>query len=162
MASAPILPCGAPQAECLCQCWAKQGRLIPWPLPSWGSGSQNLCEVSVFFRTSAVVVSQPPLASFGLHFPQIGKIMACNSGRQSLLDSAFPLFITHQPPPLWFSLFLSLSPPPPSTVPCPVLLKSKALYGEFITTAAIVQPSLVHLGPGLAQGFNVRLTCVCL
>lgn len=120
---------------------------------------------------SAVVVFQAPLASSKLHFPQIGRIMARNSGRQSLLDSAFPLFITHQPPPLWFSLFLSLSlpfppstplPPPTSTVPCPVLLKSKALYGEFITTAAIVQPSLVHLRPGLAQGFNVRLTCVCL
>lgn len=55
---------------------------------------------------SAVVVFQPPLAQSELYFPQTGKIMACNSGRTSLLYSAFPLFITHQPPPLWFSLFL--------------------------------------------------------
>lgn len=52
---------------------------------------------------SAVVVFQPQSE---LYFPQTGKIMACNSGRTSLLYSAFPLFITHQPPPLWFSLFL--------------------------------------------------------
>ena len=101
--------------------------------------------------------------------PQTVKIMACNSGRLNPLYSTVPLFITHQPPPLCFSLFLFLSlpfppsvPPTTSTVPCPALLESEALYGEFITTAAIVQPSLVHLGPGLAQGFNVRLTCVWL
>lgn len=40
--------------------------------------------------------------------------MACNSGRPSRLYSAFPLFITHQPPPLRFSLFLCLSPPCPA------------------------------------------------
>lgn len=68
---------------------------------------------------SAVVVFQAPLASSKLHFPQIGRIMARNSGRQSLLDSAFPLFITHQPPPLWFSLFLSLSLPFPPSTPLP-------------------------------------------
>lgn len=68
---------------------------------------------------SAVVVFQAPLASSELHFPQIGRIMARNSGRQSLLDSAFPLFITHQPPPLWFSLFLSLSLPFPPSTPLP-------------------------------------------
>lgn len=86
--------------------------------------------------------SQPPLAQSELHSPQTGKAMACNSGRPSLLYSAFPLFITHQPPPLCFSLFLCLLPlfPPTSTVPFAALLESKALYGEFITTAAIVQP----------------------
>lgn len=34
---------------------------------------------------SAVVVFQPPLAQSELYFPQTGKIMACNSGRTSLL-----------------------------------------------------------------------------
>lgn len=62
-----------------------------------------------------MVVFQPPLAQSELHSPQTGKIMACN----------FPLFITHQPPPLFFSLFLclvsSLPLPPPlhCSLPCP-------------------------------------------
>lgn len=86
--------------------------------------------------------------------PVSGFFRSVGSGRPSPLYSAFPLFITHQPPPLHFSLFLCLFPslplcstthPPPLF---PALLESEALYGEFITTAAAVQPSPVHLGPG--------------
>ncbi len=68
-----------------------------------------------------------------------------------------PLSVSHS-----FSVWAlpSLCPPPPPLFPA--LLESRTLYGELITTAAIVQPSPVHLEPGLAQGFNVRLTCVWL
>lgn len=71
-----------------------------------------------------MVVFQPPLAQSELHSHQTGKTTAWNSGRPSPLYSAFPLFITHQPPPLCFSLFLCLFPPsvPPHlhfSLPCP-------------------------------------------
>lgn len=76
----------------------------------------------------SVLVFQPPLAQSELHSPQTGKFMACSSGRPSPLYSAFPLFITHQPPPLFFSLFLCLFPSLPlpqphlhCSLPCPAV-----------------------------------------
>lgn len=75
------------------------------------------------------------------------------------------LFFTHQPPPLWFSLFLCPPPNPllttttTSTLPCSALLESKALYGALITTAAVVQPSTgaPQARPGPAPRFSDRL-----
>lgn len=130
------------------------------PYPSCGSGSQNHCEVpcsgwaySTFWRTSFRVqccgsfpASPGSVWAYSL---QTGKILACKSGRPSLLYSSFsslslishPLSVSHS-----FSVSsLPTFPPPPPLFPAP--LESKTLYGEFITTAAIVQPSLVHRRP---------------
>lgn len=123
-----------PHKQSMCRCW------LSWDKSSLGLflheevGLQNYCEepcrdwasstLRTSFRVQCCGCSASP-GSVWASFPSDKKAL----GGQVFFILPFPS-ITHQPPPLFLSL-------PPL---CPALLESKALYGEFITTAAIDQP----------------------
>lgn len=127
-----------PHGRSLCR--AQRMRATAGPRPSCGSGSGTFCEVQCS-GWAHVPFSQTVL---GLSAVLLQPQQALSFIPLSLLCSAFPPFY-HLSAFLFLTLCLSLHsfcPPPPSYTPpvFPAPLESKAFYGEFITTAAIVRP----------------------
>lgn len=93
--------------------------------------------------------------------------MACNNGQPCLLYFTFSLLITHQPPPLCFSLSVSSLHFPFSAHPhlhgsLPFSAGEQGLiwraHNNSCNSPALVGPPQARPG----QGFSVRLTCVWL
>lgn len=161
-----------PHRQSLCQCWAKQGRLIPWPLPSCGSGSQNLREVpssawahSTFFRTSFSIQCGGSFpGSFSLVRASFPSDRQDHGSQQWAAESSWfclsPLYHSSATPSLVLTLSLSVSSlpslypstPPPHlhcSLPCPAEEQGLIwrVHNNSCNSPALTGPPQARPGP---------------